>query len=405
MFVITKNAEAKLLEAAVALKDDPHGYYALWFQFSQLQESNSSEYQLKIAINILHDLFKEVDGGAFICKDKDLFLITKDCGKALIEKAIFQLRYLFSEDPLAYRAENQENEQFCVVFDLGFHAQEFAQRCKRKMSGGATAEITQSSASSPNSAAPLYKSITPALLERVETELEKIDIRHAMRKQPICAVVKGKALQPVFHEMYVHIDHLKRLLPLDVNLTSDRVLFSHLTQALDKQMLAIIRHRPGFYFRDALSLNFNVATLLSRSFAELNALIAPATRASIVIEIGIGDVFADILGFFTAKRFLKSQGYRLCLDGVNSYSLPLVNREQLGFDLVKLQWNAETEGQLNVNEYRQLGAIVEKYGKNRVILTRCDSKYAVDYGQGLGLSLFQGRYLDKMLNPNAKVEN
>jgi hypothetical protein len=170
-------------------------------------------------------------------------------------------------------------------------------------------------------------------------------------------------------------------------------------------MISLIRHQPRFYFRDSISLNFNIVTLLSRNFAELNALIEPNVRNSIVIEISIGDVFSDILAYFTAQRFLKQQGYRLCLDGLNSYSLPQINREHLGFDLMKLQWNAETEGHLNELDYRHLAAVVEKCGRNRIILTRCDSKYAIDYGQGLGLSLFQGRHLDKILHPNAKVEN
>jgi hypothetical protein len=40
-----------------------------------------------------------------------------------------------------------------------------------------------------------------------------------------------------------------------------------------------------------------------------------------------------------------------------------------------------------------------------VILSRCDSRQSVSYGQALGISLFQGRYLDRMINPQQKVEN
>lgn len=403
MFVITKNAEAKLLEAALTLKDDPYGYYALCFQFSLLQESNRSDYQIKIAINILHDLFRDIDGGVFLCKDQDLFLLCRDCSKALIEKAIFQLRYLFSEDPLAYKAIDTENEQFCSVYDLEFHMVEFLQRCKKKVSSASTSE--RQPFITPETPANLQPAMTPTLLAKVEGELGKLDIRHAIRKQPVCALVRSKSIQPVFHEMYVHIAHLKRLLSFDVNLTGTPPLFWHLTQMLDKQMISLIRHQPRFYFREAVSLNFNISTLLSREFAELNMQIEPNVRSSIVIECAIGDVFADMLAFFTAQRFLKQQGYRICLDGVDSYSLSQINRDLLGVDLIKLQWNADTESHINDAEYRHLASVIQACGKNRVILTRCDSKYAIDYGQGLGISLFQGRHLDKILNPNAKLQN
>lgn len=403
MFVITKNTEAKLLEAAFALRNDPYGYYALCFQFSLLQESNRSNYQIKIAINILHDLFKGVDGGVFLCGDQDLFLIVKDCGKPLIEKAIFQLRYLFSEDPLAYKSIDQENEQFCTVYDLEFHANDLIQRCKKKVGGFPT--TTQERPEPVVENTPTHHSLTPLLLDKVESELNKIDIQHAIRKQPVCAIVKGKSVRPLFHEMYVHIPHLRRLLSFDVQLTESPALFYHLKTQLDRQVISLICRQPRFYFRDSLSLNLTIPTLLSREFSELNRLIDQDIRSSIVIEISIGDVFSDILGYFTAQRFLKQQGYRLCLDGLNSYSIPQISRESLGFDLVKLQWDADTEAHLKDSDYYQLASIMKKCGTNRVILTRCDSKYAIDYGQKLGISLFQGRHLDKILHPHAKVEN
>jgi hypothetical protein len=40
-----------------------------------------------------------------------------------------------------------------------------------------------------------------------------------------------------------------------------------------------------------------------------------------------------------------------------------------------------------------------------VILTRCDNKQAVEYGQALGITLFQGRYLDGLVNPKSSVKN
>jgi hypothetical protein len=40
-----------------------------------------------------------------------------------------------------------------------------------------------------------------------------------------------------------------------------------------------------------------------------------------------------------------------------------------------------------------------------VILARCDNQDAIYYGQALGISLFQGRYVDSVLDPHSDVVN
>jgi len=50
-----------------------------------------------------------------------------------MEKAIFQLRYLFIDDPLSYNSDGDENSDFCAVYDLGFQWRIFYQLCKEKV--------------------------------------------------------------------------------------------------------------------------------------------------------------------------------------------------------------------------------------------------------------------------------
>ena len=40
---------------------------------------------------------------------------------------------------------------------------------------------------------------------------------------------------------------------------------------------------------------------------------------------------------------------------------------------------------------------VHKIGRARVILCRCDDKQAVDFGRFMGIAMFQGRYVDRLL--------
>ncbi len=110
-------------------------------------------------------------------------------------------------------------------------------------------------------------------------------------------------------------------------------------------------------------------------------------------------------GFQVARKEVQKKGYRVCLDGLTTESFVQVNREKLGVDLLKLQWNADITSDLQSFENRELAAAVRSCGNNRVILCRCDNASAIEYGQALGISLFQGRHIDKLVAPNARVEN
>jgi hypothetical protein len=209
----------------------------------------------------------------------------------------------------------------------------------------------------------------------------------------------------VFDEFYIHIASLRQMLRMEADLLGNRWLFRYLTQLLDGRMLDMLVSAPARYFETPASLNFNVETILSRRFREFDSIIKPMVKVSIVIEVQIGDVFADIAGFMTARNLLQKLGYRVCVDGLNTLSILHVDREKLGFDLAKLQWNADLEGDIGAEENQAVLKAIKSFGPNRVILNRCDTRQAVSYGQALGINLFQGRFLDRITNPGQKVEN
>jgi hypothetical protein len=264
-----------------------------------------------------------------------------------------------------------------------------------------TAKAAGSSAFGSEQLIPL----TTQRLANIERDLESADLSRVMRRQPICAAVPNMMVRRVFDEFYVNIAHLKQMMTGNVDLTSNRWLFKYLTQVLDARMLEMIGRNAGRYIDRPISINLNVETLLSDYFTRFDALIKPSMKVSIVIEIQIADVFSDMAAFMVAKETVQKLGYRVCLDGLTSLSFTQIDREKLGFDLAKLQWNADLESDLKSRENKQLADAVRQCGPNRIILCRCDGRQAVDYGQALGISLFQGRFLDKIIDPTSKVEN
>lgn len=416
MLTSLRESEAKLVDVVSGLSDEAQSWRGVFFKFNDLLEQYQSEYQIQIAVNLLSDLLSAHQGGVYVCEDKSIILLCKNVTRSKLEKAIFQLRYLFMDDPLAYNANGDENPNFCRTFDLGIEFAELYQLCKKKYSQSNYGEHKESYAGgqqvapSPNDSQLLKevhgkKSFTPTRLAHVEHDLYKADLSRVFRRQPVCAVNTAMNIRKVFDEYYIHISHLRQMLHSDADFFSNRWLFKYLTLLLDERMLDLLMLTPMRYFDLPLSLNFNIETLLSKRFLEFDSLIKPLIKVPVVVEIQVGDVFDDIAAFVAARNLLGKMGYKICLDGVTGFSMVQIDREKLGIDLVKLQWNADLEVDANKVENRPLKRAIEQCGQGRVILCRCDSNLAVNYGQAMGISLFQGRYLDRMLNPGEKVEN
>lgn len=403
--VITKDSEAKLMELLSSfqgISSNSKGWRCLHFRLNELQDHNKSEYQLKIATNIITDLLEDADGNVYLCADNDLFIVTKEVTKTTVDKIIFQLRYLFSEDPLAYTAEGAENEQFSEQYDLSVKLPEVITLAKAKLGGMARSGSQMNVILNKQHLKPL----TPGRLATIEKDLSQADLTHIMRHQPVCAIVDPKSSpRPVFEEMYVNISHLRQLMGEDIDFFSNRWLFRYLTHILDERMMTILQRRPGFYFKSPVSINLNIDTVLSDNFASFDASLDESIKKTIIIEIQVSEVFADMSAFILAKDILQKSGYRVCVDGLTTQNIFHVDRERLGFDMAKLQWNADIIAENMTKEAKKIAHSVQTCGNKRIILCRCDNRQAIDYGHAIGISLFQGRYVDKFLNPDATIVN
>lgn len=434
MHLVNKTSEVKLTQLLADLRVQSTGWLAIHFHLDRLLEEYKSEYQIKIALNLIHDLLKSHDGSIYLMSDSSILILCNRVDNVLQEKLIFQLRYLFMDDPLAYNELGQENPAFCTIYDIKRNWQEFNDLCMhymamftRKQPLGLQpmpGEAMAAPPPRPDSGPVLERPFPPAdkwqekpeqpamqgemsvsKLAHLERSLRMADLQPAIRRQPVCAVLSDMKVRRVFDELYINIAQLRRVMRSDVDLLSNRWLFKYITGILDERMIDLIRINPSRYLDSPISLNLNVETLLSSWFSEFDATIKPAHKVSIVIELPVIDVFADMAAFSLAVSEVQKLGYRICLDGLTIASFTSINRANLGVDLIKVQWNADKQSDLRANSNSDMVDAVQRAGGNRVILCRCDNKSAVEYGQALGISLFQGRFLDSVLNPTSKVEN
>jgi EAL domain-containing protein (putative c-di-GMP-specific phosphodiesterase class I) len=404
MKLITAGAEAKLVEELATIRSDTQDVVGVHFHFDLLLDHYRSDYQIKIATNLLTDLLKHQEGGIYLLRNCSLVVLGKDISRSLLDKAIFQLRYLFMDDPLAYTTDGHENAKFCRLYQLETDFEMMSEMARRQMLGGRqiTNDNPKDSTKYAEGASRFFNSSN---LERIEKMIREIDLFPAMRRQPVCATVPNMAVRRVFDELYLNITHLRDLLGTDIDLLSNRWLFKYLTLVMDERVVALLKDRSTTFLGSPISLNLNVRTLMSDMFASFDAFLKPSTKVSVVLEIQASDVFEDMYAFFSARDSVQRLGYRICLDGLNHQSFPMIDREHLGVDLVKLQWNANIKSDTFNAENQAVANAVRRCGANRIILTRCDNRQAVDYGQALGISLFQGRYLDELIDPMSNTVN
>ena len=85
------------------------------------------------------------------------------------------------------------------------------------------------------------------------------------------------------------------------------------------------------------------------------------------------------------------------LDGLNHLTLPLIGRKRLGFDFLKLHWGPDFEHDIRADRTRALADTIGDIGPARLILYKCASARAIDCGRSMGITLFQGGYVDSMM--------
>ncbi|KAF0114767.1 MAG: hypothetical protein FD149_1773 [Rhodospirillaceae bacterium] len=232
--------------------------------------------------------------------------------------------------------------------------------------------------------------------------LAQADLSNLLRRQSVCAIIGKVPPQRVFTEVFISIPDLRSTLLPEIDIIASRWLFQHLTDTLDRRVLSLMYKNDDRTLDSDFSLNLNVPTLMSPEFLKFDDNIKTGVRHTIVIEIQEMDIFNDLSAYLFARDFVHECGYRICVDGVSRHSLRFVNRSRLKADLLKVLWNPEMAEDTELPGGITYHELFKRNGINRIILARCDSPAAVEFGQAMGVNLFQGRYIEELLLADEK---
>ena len=390
-----QNGEYVLVEYLERIKSRCQDKIALVCHLPRLQPYNRRPHHIRVAFNTFESLVGQDEGQTFALRNNDIVFIGSMALKDRLNDVMVKMRYLFSTDPLVMdtgpSAANTSSSGFSTWYHLGKNYNAFLDQAKRWYQSTQTGMPDDISDAKDNEKTP----ISPDQLGWLEDSLTKADLSNFVRNQPVCAISANKPV-PVFNELYISIPDLEKQVVPGVDLVANRWLFQYLTTVLDKRMLIYLASE-GEKSTRAFSFNVNVSTLLSTEFAKFDQKVSSNLRGRLVIELQTIDVFSDMTAFMFARDYVVDRGYRICLDGMTYSTVPFIDRAKLGFDLVKVHWNPAMKS-MDVSQITShLTNDQEESPISRVIMTRCDNEEAIEVGKRMGINLYQGRYIDKLV--------
>src|SRR5579859_865009 len=394
------STENLLLDYIHKLERHRHGRSACRIWLSMLQPMNRREHHIRAALQTFDGLIRRLKGQVFALSNTDIVVVFKDVALDEVQAALIKLRFLFDDDPLLMREEDEDRPAFVEWYVVDKDYQTLL-RMAQSLVNEDIERRTQDKKRADEAAQPAQRQkrrepLTPALLAKLQTALIGADLANMMRRQAVCAIVGQAPPQPLFYELFFSIGELQETLLPNVDLGSSPWLFQELTETLDYRVLSLLNRHDDRTLSGDVSINLNVQTLLSQDFLTFDDGVKSSQRGTIVIELQKVDIFADLNAFLFARDFARERGYRICIDGVTVDSLPFIERGRLGIDLLKLAWDASlVEGKLPDGSL--LADYVRKCGPSRTILCRCDAANAIQVGQSVGITLFQGRHVEQML--------
>ncbi|MGE4063877.1 MAG: hypothetical protein AB7E79_10980 [Rhodospirillaceae bacterium] len=394
--------EARFLDDLKSLDPGARNKGVIRLHLSRLAPEHRDKENLRNAETVFDDLTRTRSAWLYRLRNSDLMVVFEKSETDAAERAVMKLLKLWERDPLMqkFKSDPRKN-RISSWFEMQADYDKlltFAMRQASTTEKSARKSLPELVAArelirnSPERGTPL----TPTELGRAEDALARVDLSSFTRRQPVVAFVEEGKPEIVFTEVFVSIADLRETLMPRTDLTINPWLFQRFTQTLDRRVMAqIARREDRTLVRDGFSINVNVSTVLSEEFLSFDDDFAPSTQ-DVVLEMRLEDVFADPGSFAFARDFVNERGYRICIDGLTLATFPFADPNRLGVAYAKLGWAQEMAGYVGTDAGKALKEMIRERKKGRTILARCDSEASVKVGQQLGITLFQGRYIDAL---------
>lgn len=219
-------------------------------------------------------------------------------------------------------------------------------------------------------------------------EFAKVFIHH----QKIAIVQPGQQPRAFMNEYYVAMGALKAHVFPKVELRGAGNLFNQLTVVLDGLLLNAFGELNAGNAK--CSINMNVESVFSKDFERLLGKDDDATFSNVVFEFRQSDILQNFEEFQLACDLIRSRNGTIAIDAIFPETIGIVSLSRLKANIAKIFWRSGAEEILP--KYQKEIDDIQKSG-TLLVLARLDDEIGIKVGQDLGITMFQGFHLDKLM--------
>lgn len=380
--------ESLLLDTAERLGRVRAGRIALRIHLSRLSQTYGDPAYARIAARMFDGLVAGYRCQVFVLSNRDIVATGKDMPFGDVDAVVYKLRTLFDADPLVHHDPYGPEDGFCTWYDLETDYDAFLAASRDDASGATQAERK------PRGPRAATHPATPLDVERVLGGLTETAVRPFITAQAAVHITPIGGSSFAFQEIFVSVSDLIARLAPGSDLFADRWLFQHFCAALDSRLLAGIRSLTLYGRELPANLNLNVSTVLGHGFADFARRFP---QAAFCVEFQTIDAFANLGAFVKACGLLHQGGHRALIDGLTPLSLWMLAEAALPVDAYKLVWSPDIGAGHHGASDRDPTTAIRVLGPEKVILARCDSYAAIEWGLRQGIRTFQGHFVDATL--------
>ena len=420
---VTPSAEDELLEFCHALRRHKAGRFALHFKLSLLSPRSSGAFANRNAASFFHGLIKADKGRLFRLSNNDIGFISTNVDRFEVEKLESNVIRFFNDDSNIADDPSVLSDRFDLTSDY----EVFLARCGN-ISANAEANVVPLAPKAatkgdvgrsfvmraPAEEAPFpdlpqksnvpkrlffadeeVKPISPADLDRLESNFRILDPTNLLMDLPVAAILGDMPPHVIFSEKAIDYESLRGAVLPSRDMQADANLFERLRCIVEQQLIKKLRVEAS---STALANSFpsNVKTVLSSQFIRFDRAHRRRSNVPLIIDIRLHDALMHMGQYLQMRERTRDAGYRICLSEMSPYGFATMDHSHRLADFIKVS----VKGPEDIPTGPWLEHFHESAqaaGPNRLILSDCDTQEILEIGRELGFSLFQGDYVNTLI--------
>lgn len=373
------SGEKYLLEALDRIAKNPDGNSVLYVNISKLKPKNRHPEFVKIFARLFDTIVGVVRGQLFILSNGDFAILGKNIADEMVEEAVKKIRLGLSSDPTVH---GKDTTEFAGLYHFPEDFFRFYSRIELMLSDESQSLVIEKP----------KRAIKAEEVDDIGEQLELIEISEIVKRQSILKFLPERKHQIMYQEFFVAVKDLNAQIGQNIDVMGNRWLFLYLSQILDKKTLNAFFASDIQVWPKYIGINLNLSSVYSKEFVNLAKNFLKKDQ-KLIVEVQLMDVFNDIPLYFKVKELLHSGGHKLLIDSLNVSSLNMLDIKNLEPDLIKIFWEPLLEDDLNNSRLKQ---VIQFMGVDNVILAKCDSNKALEWGLKYKLNSFQGPFIDML---------